>query len=432
MMRAAACLVNNIQETMTHSRTVIVSAAVVALVTAAPGRAQVDQARAASYFREAAALCAADSGKLWGVSLCGPIVIADPATGTIATSEPAPAAQRPAALGFANAAMEWGGTRWTTLVWQFVPTDAHARGRLLVHELFHRVQPQLKLFVRDVPNDHLDTEDGRFWMQLEWRALARALKTNDAGRRTALADALAFRAARRAVFAGAAESERLLEIQEGLAQYTGTVVASGSHLVAIADAIDQLERAAGTPTFVRTFAYPSGAAYGLLLDEYAPGWTRRISPADDLGALVGTASGISAAAGANERAAAYGGSELRATERTREVQRQARIAELRRKFVDGPVLIVPFASGAAFTTTGMTPLPGVGTIYPGYRVTAEWGSLQADQALVVTDPRMVVLTAPTKSEGSTLTGDGWSLTRAAGWAVRPGARTGDLQLIKER
>src|SRR5689334_1351647 len=54
------------------------------------GVAQVDPQRAAVYFKEAAALCEQEHGKLWGVSLCGPMVIADEATHTIATSQPAP------------------------------------------------------------------------------------------------------------------------------------------------------------------------------------------------------------------------------------------------------------------------------------------------------------------------------------------------------
>ena len=64
---------------------------------------QVDQERAATYFKEAAVLCERDGGKLWGISLCGPMVVADAATGTIATNQPAPEGRRPAALGFANA-----------------------------------------------------------------------------------------------------------------------------------------------------------------------------------------------------------------------------------------------------------------------------------------------------------------------------------------
>jgi hypothetical protein len=51
--------------------------------------AQVDQQLAQEYFKEARALCERDGGRLWGVSLCGPMVIADAATGTVATSQPA-------------------------------------------------------------------------------------------------------------------------------------------------------------------------------------------------------------------------------------------------------------------------------------------------------------------------------------------------------
>ena len=53
--------------------------------------AQVDQQRAQEYFKEAQALCERDGGRLWGVSLCAPLVIADPRTHTLATSQPAPA-----------------------------------------------------------------------------------------------------------------------------------------------------------------------------------------------------------------------------------------------------------------------------------------------------------------------------------------------------
>ena len=33
---------------------------------------------------------------------------------------------------------------------------------------------QLELLVQEGSNDHLDTVEGRYWLQLEWRALAAA------------------------------------------------------------------------------------------------------------------------------------------------------------------------------------------------------------------------------------------------------------------
>jgi len=50
----------------------------------------VDQSRAATYFKEASAACEREGAKLWGVWLCGPVVFADAATHTIATSQTAP------------------------------------------------------------------------------------------------------------------------------------------------------------------------------------------------------------------------------------------------------------------------------------------------------------------------------------------------------
>ena len=79
----------------------------------------------------------------WGVSLCGPMVIADAATGTIATSEPAPAGDRPRALGFVNAPVQWGGITWSAYVWEMIPKDRGERGRLFMHELFHCIQRRL-------------------------------------------------------------------------------------------------------------------------------------------------------------------------------------------------------------------------------------------------------------------------------------------------
>jgi len=78
------------------------------------GLAQIDQQRAAEAFNQAKTLCEREGGKLWNISLCGPIVIADPATKTIATNLLPPEAPRPAALGFTNSAMDWGGTRWVS------------------------------------------------------------------------------------------------------------------------------------------------------------------------------------------------------------------------------------------------------------------------------------------------------------------------------
>jgi hypothetical protein len=410
------------------ARTIAALALCAAPIQAGP----VDQQKAAVYFKEAAALCEREGGKLWGVSLCGPMVFADAASHTIATNQPEPEAKRPPTLGFANSAVDWGGTRWSTFVWQFIPDNEHNRARLMMHELFHRVQPQLGLMLNDGHNEHLDTLEGRYWIQLEWRALAKALGSTGEARLAATRDALAFRSERHRLFPEAQANERPMEINEGLAQYTGTVAASSWSAEAIADAIDQLGKAEQNATFVRTFPYASGAAYGLLLDNWSPGWRQRLKSSDDLAALVMAAAKIERADGAVVAATRYGGESLHAAEERRDAEHKARVAELRKRFVDGPVLTTPRARNTAFSTAGMTPIPGAGTVYPDLHATGDWGSLDATMALMLSDQGRLVVPAPASVEGTTISGDGWTLKLTPGWVVIPGNRPADYIVAKPK
>ena len=117
----------------------------VALCLVNPAAAQVDQQRAEAYFKEAATICQRDGGRLWGVSLCGPMVFADARTRTLATNQPRPTGELPRSLGSVNAPIERGGIRWAAYMWDFTTSPIRARGELMLHELFHRIQPQLGL-----------------------------------------------------------------------------------------------------------------------------------------------------------------------------------------------------------------------------------------------------------------------------------------------
>lgn len=394
-------------------------------------RGNVDSALAQSYFKEAVALCERDGGKLWGVSLCGPMVFADAATKTIATSQPAPDGARPGGLGFLNAPVTWGGTRWSAYVWAIVQgRDEQERGVLFIHELFHRIQPELKLMAGTGENDHLDALDGRYWLQLEWRALSRALTSSGAARAAAISDALAFRSARRTKFPTATH-EAADEIREGLAEYTGIVVATSSTTEAIAVAVRRLANAEQEVSFVRRFHAASGPAYGLLLDAFAPGWPRRVTAADDLAQMLTVAAKIEPAPDAAASAVHYRSAELRAAEEKRDVEHQARVAGLKARFVDGPVLIVPRPTSSAQNNTGATPIPDVGVVIMEYRSAPPWGSLTATSGvLVLTKGAVLHLTTPFQTSGSTLSGEGWTITLASGWMVRSGKRPGDYEIVK--
>lgn len=124
------------------------------------------------------------------------------------------------------------------------------------------------------------------------------------------------------------------------------------------------------------------------------------------------------------------GGALWGAEQERERARRERIRELRRRFVEGPVVVVPRGRNASHRTRGVVSLPEAGTIYPDYRVTGEWGSLEAEQVLVSPDQRILPLPGPADVEDEMITGDGWSVCLEPGWKAEKGPRPGDLRVVR--
>lgn len=398
--------------------------------------AQVDQQRAMEYFKEAQALCERDNGRLWGIPICGPMVVFDMQTKTMATSKTAPDGTRPRLLGLVNAPIQWGGETWGAYIWNDVATKSpRDRKELLLHELFHGVQPQLQLGAAAATPEHLDSKEGRYWLRLEWKALEQALRNSGKQREQAIADAVAFRKARHLLFPASIEDERGQEITEGLAAYTATALVADSGSDAIVGALDLLvsiEKSAKDASFVRTFAYFSGPAYGLLLDAGLPDWRKRVKNTDDLALLLVQALKIQPNPEATMAAARYGGADILLSEEKREQDRKARLDELRKTFVEGPTLLFPGGSHS-FDSRGAVSLQGAGTVYFGpFRASGAWGKLEAEKGVLVSsDGSYRCVAAPTKLDESTFSGDGWKLSLSPGWTVKEGKRTGSLEVVKE-
>ena len=402
--------------------------------TATDVGAQMDPQLAQRYFEEATRLCERDAGRLWGVSLCGPMVIVDPATGAIATSQPAPEGQSPRFSGFADGPVEWGGVRWFVWPLSMLPADdADVRQQVMLHGLFHRIQHELGLIAEDGFNEHLDTFEGRVWIQLEWRALRRAVESSGSDRAEAIADALAFRRERRRLFPGAADNERRDEIREGLATYTGVVAWANSPADAARVAASALAGGESQPAFVGNFEAHSGPAYGVLLDDLRPGWRRQVRSTSDLGDMLAAAINRSVTTDVAAAAARYDAPTLRSAEETRDRAQQIRVAELRRRFVNGPVLTMPAAGSGTFDTRGSVGIPGVGTVYfNNFTLSARWGRFNADNGVLrAADGTTLSVPVTGLLEGTTLQGDGWSATLNTGWVVRPAARPGSFTIVHD-
>jgi hypothetical protein len=144
--------------------------------------------------------------------------------------------------------------------------------------------------------------------------------------------------------------------------------------------------------------------------------------------------GVQPVADAAAAAARYGGVELRAAEERREQQRQARLAELRQRFVDGPVFVMPCGGSGTSNSLGAVVIPGAGTVFfHPYRLSGTCGTLSAESGVLETsDGRSRRLPAPKGGDGTTISGDGWTFTAGAGWVVRAGARPGDYEAVRQQ
>jgi hypothetical protein len=415
------------------------------LAAQAAGASAVDTAEARRLFAEARALAARDGGRTWGVPLEGPMLLADPATRAVAADR-ADAEGRlarrgevwlgalPAETPLANSAIDWAGRRWTMLLLP-LPSDSMERRMLVAHELWHRVQEGLGLPSAVVANAHLDERDGRLWLRLEGRALRAALLAGGAERRARAADAVAFRLRRAALFPGAASEEATLELNEGLANYTGLRLAGWSEAERRARAVRLLDSMDVSPSLARSFAYATGPAYGLLLDASGDAdWRRAVRPPADLARRLARRLGPGALEPRGEAAVLrlaerYGHAGLLAAERERAARRAARLAELRARFVDGPVLRLPMAQmQVSFDPTAQESLDTLGVVYPKLTVSAAWGILTVASggALLGWNTGRVVVPAPKDATARPVAGDGWTLELKEGWEVAPGERAGDL------
>ncbi len=438
---------------LTHATRIILTVAslLVFCTSAAVQSSRIDTKLAAQYFQQLKQSSDRDGGKTWGLALYGPMLFVDPASGNIVANQAdlehklSPqdgvfVGTLPKEINAANTAFDWAGVHWTMVMWP-VSDFRQPRERLLLHECFHRLQDKLGLPAKDAVNSHLDALNGRIWIQMEWRALERALRQAGSARQAAIADALLFRAYRRSLFPDSARNENALELNEGLAEYTGVKLSSADLPEAVVRADLILRQARNNPTFARSFAYVSGPAYGALLDLTGRPWRASVKPSTDLGLLLQRQYRITTRASeAAARAAAsrYEGEEIITLETRQEQSRSRQIAEAKKKFLDGPVLILSLSDDVKYSydPNNVIGIDASNTIYPTMRLVDVWGVLTVTngawlERAATGNLIRARIPAPSDLSARPLKGEGWSLELTNGWEVVPGERAGDVNIRKK-
>jgi len=431
---------------------------VLALPLSLAGGQQLDTARALSMLRDARVACEFDAGALWGRSLCGPIALVDRQTRLVIANDTV--AQRhflrlgdayvttlPENQYVANTSFPWGGRTWTMVALP-LPRDRYTRVGLVMHEVFHREQEALGLRQVDALNNQLDMRPGRTWLRLEYRALARALESlpDENAARHHAESALIFRAERRSIYPGSDSLEATLEIQEGLPEYTGQRLAmrlTSEGPARVAKYVRDYE--VGTPTFVRAFAYGTGPAVGILLDQFDAGWREEVRKNRDIGGLLAQAIHFQRPRDldktARARARDYGWDEVDRSEAARDSARAPTMQGYRARLGTGPVVTLLQSKDSLAWSYDPTELVGFdlqSTVYPSGNFSAPWGKLTVDHGgvLVKNDFSWIKIglsSAPITAEAKEIKGDGWALALNPGWSLRPDpSRPGSMVAKKDQ
>jgi hypothetical protein len=419
-------------------------------LTTIPAPAAIDHAQAESIFQQAHAICNRDAGALWGHTLCGPMLLVDPDDRDVVANEAdAGGVLRqvgdvfvgtlPQSVIISDTTVTWSGTRWCELTWPWpMREDADMRHVTLAHEMWHRIETaDLHIKTLEGDNRDLDTLEGRYLMEMEWRALAAALQAaTPAARKLGIQDAVLFRRQRYLVFPSAPSGELALESNEGVAEYTGVRLGLTTPEERTRYALRDLTTLVDAPGLIRSFAYATGPAWGLLLDQAAPHWRRsylRDPLAQRFDQRLSNALHLPEPSDAqlSAREAVYDpDGSLRAHEVARDQDRRAKAAEYQAKLVDGPVLIFPLEHSAyQFKPQTLVTLEHAGTVYPTMLLKDDWGTLTVDAGglLMHDDPEIATVSA-VGFDRATLRGAGFQLALNPAWSVVPGKRAGDYEI----
>ena len=359
---------------------------------------------------------------------------------------------RPRSLAVATTATQFAGKTWAMILASDFPHQAVRALHLLLREGWHSIEDSVlpSALPQGEPTELLDEPEGRLWLRLEVEALARGLDCTGEQRLEDFEAALTFRAERyQLADAGERQWERTLDVREGVAEYMAWKLPPREDRTAELAATIR-RRLDTSQSYVRSFAYMTGPAYGFLMDDLAKGWRQSLllMPAPDLQLLaadqiMGAKALVSRAlAGgdltareketlrsrADELGLSFGIQGIKKEEEARWARMSAEREALQKQFTAGTTLrICPRDMRIVFDPNHQIAMGKLGTCYTGaFSWQSPEGSLTSDGAVLVT-PDWHELWLPLGREAVTpgsldhplhLVGKGWTLDLGPGWTLR--------------
>ena len=311
--------------------------------------------KAAPCFENLKKVSDADNGKLWGKTLYGPTMFVDVQTRNLVANQQNKEnsfeqkgdlffGQLPEDIIIANTSISYCGEDWTCVIWDD-SRDLLTSTQLLIHESLHRIQDEIGLPSCGSSNQHLDETEGELQLKLELGILKDLLQNDSKDLTEGLRDAMTVRKYRQTMFPNGNENQ--FECHEGMAEYTAfkllpldndnEAIRKGLVAAAITKGMDG-------SGFGNSFAYLTGPAYGLLIDEMIPDWRNGIRSGKTIPDVISTEVAIPDTvenAEIERISARYNLTEYLNKERSRLEARDKEDAELRDRFSESKWLVIP-------------------------------------------------------------------------------------------
>jgi hypothetical protein len=408
------------------------------------GQAKINPNTVSSYFKEIKENTIKNKD-LWSLDLYGPILLAEPKSRVVYANFPDSngilkkdgeifSGILPTNINIANTALNWGGKSWAMIMLP-LPENKLERLDLLSHELFHRSQPALGFKMDNPANNHLDQKDGRVYLRLELEALRKAIMAKSKSEiDNNLTNALYLRNHRYSIYKNAKSSENSLDMNEGLAAYTG-IYMSGRDNKQLNDYFEnKITEFQNYPTFVRSFSYLTIPVYGILLSRSDKFWNRHIDNNTNLTDFFIKSFNLNIPDNIGvEILNQYGFSEINSEETKREEKIKQLTLEYKAKFIEKPHLEIRLEKmSVSFDPRNIMPIEGYGTVYPTLRISDNWGILTvSDGGLLGTNWDKITVSEPTLINKNKVAGNGWSIDLNNGYIVEKNSFDKNYSLKKK-
>ena len=354
--------------------------------------------KAALCFENLKKVSDADNGNLWGKTLYGPTMFVDVQTRNLVANQQNKEnsfeqkgnlffGRLPDDIIIANTAINYCGEDWTCVIWDG-NRDLLTNTHLLIHESWHRIQEEIGLPACGSFNQHLDEAEGELLLKLELSVLKTLLQDNSKDLAEGLRNAMTVRKMRQTMFPNGNENQ--FECHEGMAEYTAfkllpldndnEAIRKGLVAAAIMKGMDNTG-------FGNSFAYLTGPAYGLLLDELLPEWRKNVCSGQTIPDVISTVIPIPDTVDVVEIdriSTSYNVADFLNKERIRLEARDKEDAALRARFSESKWLVIPNNN----THFGFDPnerlvaYDSIGVIYKTMQLKGDFGTIDVKNGII--------------------------------------------------